>query len=98
MAPERACLPSHKAVGNRAAGGWRVAGWRGSRSCECARSRVQQVEQEATQELFDRESHEPLLVAVGGVAPAEGDVAVGKSNQPPVGNGDAMSVRSEERR
>ncbi len=55
----------------------------------------QQVEQEATQELFDRESHEPLLVAVGGVAPAEGDVAVGKSNQPPVGNGDAMSVSAE---
>src|ERR1035441_3300635 len=82
MAPERACLPSHKGVGNRAAGGGDGPGW-------------QQVEQEATQELFDRESHEPLLVAVGGVAPAEGDVAVGKSNQPPVGNGDAMSVSAE---
>ncbi len=30
----------------------------------------QQVQQEAAQELFNRESHEPLLVAVGGVAPA----------------------------
>jgi hypothetical protein len=55
----------------------------------------QQVEQEATQEPFDRESHEPLLVAVGGVAPAEGYVALGESNQPAVGNGDAMSVSAE---
>jgi hypothetical protein len=55
----------------------------------------QQVKQEAAQELFDRQSHEPLLVAVGGVAPAEDDVAVGKSNQPAVGNGDAMSVSAE---
>jgi hypothetical protein len=52
----------------------------------------QQVQEEAAQELFDRQSHEPFLVAVGGVAPAEGDVAVGKSNQSAVGNRDAMSV------
>src|ERR1700737_3731668 len=32
---------------------WRVAGWRGSRSCGCARSRVAAGEQEAAQELFD---------------------------------------------
>ena len=32
---------------------------------------------------------------MGGVAPAEGDVAVGKSNQPAVGNGDAMSISAE---
>ena len=55
----------------------------------------QQVEQEAAQELFDRQSHDPLLVAVGGVAPAEGHVALGKSNQPAVGNGDAMGVGAE---
>ena len=55
----------------------------------------QQVQEEAAQELFDRQSHEPFLVAVGGVAPAKGDVAVGKSNQPAVGNGDAMSVSAE---
>jgi hypothetical protein len=53
------------------------------------------VKQEAAQELFDRQGHEPLLVAVSGVAPTEGDVAVGKSNQPAVGNGDAMSVSAE---
>ena len=55
----------------------------------------QQVQEESAQELFDRQSHEPFLVAVGGVAPAEGDVAVDKSNQPAVGNGDAMSVSTE---
>ena len=55
----------------------------------------QQVEQEAAQELFDRQSHQPLLVAVSGVSPAEGDVAVGKSDQSAVGNGDAMGVGAE---
>lgn len=55
----------------------------------------QQVQQEAAQELFDGQGHEPFLVAMSGVAPAEGDVAVGKSNQPAVGNGDAMSVSAE---
>ena len=55
----------------------------------------QQVQQEAAQELFDRQSHEPLLVAVSGVAPAKSDVALGESNQPAVGDGDAMSVGAE---
>ena len=55
----------------------------------------QQVKQEAAQELFDGQGHEPLLVAVSGVAPTEGDMAVGKSNQPAVGDGDAMSVSAE---
>ena len=55
----------------------------------------QQVQQEAAQELFDGQGHEPFLVAVSGVAPTKGDVAVGKSNQPAVGNGDAMSVSAE---
>ncbi len=53
------------------------------------------MQQEAAQELIDRQSHEPLLVAVSGVAPAEGDVALGESNQPAVGNGDAMGVGAE---
>jgi len=55
----------------------------------------QEVKQEAAQELFDGQGHEPLLVAVSGVAPTEGDMAVGKSNQPAVGDGDAMSVSAE---
>jgi len=33
------------------------------------------MEQEAAQELLDIQSHEPLLVAVGRITPAEGDVA-----------------------
>ena len=55
----------------------------------------QQVQQEAAQELFDGQSHEPLLVAVSGVSPAKGDVALGESNQPAVGDGDAMGVSAE---
>ena len=50
----------------------------------------QQVKQEAAQELFDRQSHDPLLVAVSGVAPAKGYVALGEGNQPAVGNGNAV--------
>ncbi len=53
------------------------------------------MEQEAAQELIDEQSHEPFLVAVGGIAPSEGDVAIGESNQPAVGNGDAMSIGAE---
>ena len=55
----------------------------------------QQVKKEAAQELFDRQSHDPLLVAVGGVAPAKSDVSVGESNQPVVGDGDAVGVCAE---
>ena len=57
--------------------------------------RRQQVEQEAAQELIDSQGHEPLLVAVRGIPPAEGDVALGESDQPGVGDGDAMSVGAE---
>ena len=53
------------------------------------------MEQEAAKELIDWQSHEPLLVAVRGIAPSEGDVAIGESNQPAVGNGDAMSIGAE---
>jgi hypothetical protein len=35
------------------------------------------VEQKAPQELVHGESHEALLVAVGGVSPAEGDLVAG---------------------
>jgi len=53
------------------------------------------VKQEAAQELFDRQSHDPLLIAVGGVTPDKGYVALGESNQPAVGDGDAMGVSAE---
>jgi hypothetical protein len=39
------------------------------------------MKQEAAQELIDSQCHEPLLVAVDGVAPAEGDVAVFERNE-----------------
>ena len=53
------------------------------------------MQQEAAQELIDSQTHEPLLVAVSGVAPAESDVAIGESNQPAVGDGDTMGVCAE---
>ena len=53
------------------------------------------MKQEAAQELIDSQCHEPFLVAVRGIAPAEGDVAIGESDQPAVGNGDAMGVGAE---
>ena len=53
------------------------------------------MEQEAAQELFDIQGHEPLLVAMRGIAPAEGDVAIGESDQSGVGDGDTMSVGAE---
>jgi hypothetical protein len=55
----------------------------------------QQVEQEAAQELFDRQGHEPFPVAVSGVSPAKSYVALGKSDQSVVGNGDTMGVSAE---
>lgn len=55
----------------------------------------QQVKKEAAQELFDGQSHQPRLVAMSRVAPAKNDVPVGESNQPAVGDGDAVSVSPE---
>ena len=50
----------------------------------------QQVQEEASQELIDGQSHQPLLVAVSGVSPTETDVALGV-----VGNGNAVGVGTE---
>ena len=55
----------------------------------------QQMEQEASQELIYAKSHEPLLVAMCGIAPAESDVAIGEGDQSGVGDGDAMGVGAE---
>jgi hypothetical protein len=55
----------------------------------------QQVQEEAAQELIDGQSHQPLLVAMSGVAPAKGHVALRESNQPAVGNGDTMGVGAQ---
>jgi hypothetical protein len=53
------------------------------------------MEQEASQELIYAQSHEPLLVAMRRIAPAEGDVAIGESDQPGVRDGNAMGVCAE---
>ena len=53
------------------------------------------VEQEAAQELVHGQGHEALLVAVGGVSPAKGDLVVGQGDEAMVGDGDAMRVASE---
>ena len=55
----------------------------------------EQVQEETAQELIDRYGHQPFLVAVSGVSPAEGDVSLGESNQPVVRDGDTMSVGAE---
>jgi hypothetical protein len=53
------------------------------------------VQEEAAQELVDRQSQEALLVGVRGVSPAEGDVALLKDDQSTVGDGDAVGVAAE---
>lgn len=50
------------------------------------------MEQETAQELVDRQSHQPFLVAVRGISPAKGDVVAGKSNEPVVGDSNAMGI------
>jgi len=55
----------------------------------------EQVQEETTQELIDEQSHQPRLVAVSEVSPTKGYVVLGKSDQPVVGNGNAMGVGAE---
>ena len=55
----------------------------------------QQVKQEATQELIDRQSHDPLLIVMNGISPSESNVAVSEGKQAVVGDGDAMGVSAE---
>jgi hypothetical protein len=55
----------------------------------------EQVQKEAAQELVDWKAHDSLLVAVRGVSPAEADLAIGESDQPAVGDADAMGVSTE---
>ena len=55
----------------------------------------QQVKQEATQELVDRQSHDPLPVVVSGISPSESNAAISEGKQPVVGDGDAMGIGAE---
>jgi hypothetical protein len=55
----------------------------------------QDMQQEPSQELVNRESHLPLLVPVGIVFPAERDLAVLEGDQAMVRDGDAMGVTGQ---
>ena len=55
----------------------------------------EQMDQEAAQELVDWQAHDTLLVAMGGVSPAEADLAVGEGDQPAVGDAHPMGISAE---
>ena len=55
----------------------------------------EQMQQEAAQELICGQGHKSLPVAMRGVAPAEGDVAVLECDESRVGDGDAMGISAE---
>ena len=53
------------------------------------------AEREAAQELRDRERHQALLITVGGVSPAKGDLVVGRGDEARVGDGDTVRLAAE---
>jgi hypothetical protein len=58
-------------------------------------ARGKHVEQEASQELLDRQGHQALLVAVGGVSPAEGDLVPREGDQAVIGDRHAVGIAAE---
>jgi len=53
------------------------------------------VEQEAAQELLDRQGHQTLLVAVRGISPAKGDLVAFQGDQAVIGDRHAVGVAAE---
>jgi len=53
------------------------------------------MQQEAAQELWSRDRHHSLVISVGIISPAEGDMIVGEDDEAMVGDGDAMGVAGE---
>ena len=53
------------------------------------------VEQEAAQELLDRQGHQTLLIAVRGVSPAKGYLVALQGDQAVIGDRHAVSVAAE---
>ncbi len=53
------------------------------------------MQQEAAQELIERQGHQFLFVVVGGIAPTKGDLSVSKRDQAMVGDGHAMGVTAQ---
>jgi len=85
----------HRAAVRTAATVWRGAVGEESEVADPHEAGRQQMEKETAQKLLLGQSHEPLLVAVRGIAPAEGDFAIGEGYQSGVGDGDAMGVCAE---
>ena len=69
---------SHRAVGSRAAGAWPAA--EEAELADAHEAGWQQEKQEAADELLDSQSRESLLIAAGGVLPAEGNVGFREGN------------------
>jgi hypothetical protein len=69
-------------VGKRAVVAMRDAAWK-------------QMQEELAWELINGQRHQLLLVAMGGVAPAESDVAAFEGNESAVADGHAMGVCAE---
>ena len=55
----------------------------------------QDMEHEATQELFGSHRHLALLAAVSVVLPAEGDLAVGNGHETVIGDGHAVRIAGQ---
>jgi hypothetical protein len=53
------------------------------------------VQEKAPQELLHRQGQEALLVGVGGVSPAKGDLVTDQRDEAMVGNGNAMGVGAQ---
>jgi hypothetical protein len=58
-------------------------------------ARGKHVEQEAAQELLDRQGHQTLLVAVRGVSPAKGDLVAFQGDQAVIGDRHAVGIAAE---
>jgi hypothetical protein len=58
-------------------------------------ARGKHVEQEAAQELLDRQGHQALLVAVRGVSPAEGNLVPREGDQAVIGDRHAVGITAE---
>ena len=53
------------------------------------------MQQETAQEFLGLDRHHSLVISVGIISPAEGDLVVGEGDQAMVGDGDAVSVAGE---
>jgi len=53
------------------------------------------VEEKAPQKLLHRQGHQALLIGVGGVSPAKGNLVAMQRDEAMVGDGDAMGVGTQ---